>query len=141
MKPLAVVLVAVMLAALGCAREGDPGELPAACSGGDAAARFAAALADAPRDVRIDGTAISDCLRGDAPAGDVQLVGSVMVDVARRLRAERRALELGYLLGAVRRGADPGVHSEMVRRVEQEALPLAGSRAFARGERAGRSSG
>jgi hypothetical protein len=55
-----------------------------------------------------------------------------------------QALQLGYLVGAARRGSDrtQGIHSELVRRLQQEAGGLQrSSDAYARGERAGRRGG
>jgi hypothetical protein len=138
---LAAALVSLALAAAGCARDDGPAAAPAACLGQPAA--FVEALSAAPAAVRVDGVPISDCLGKDASQGDVQVVGSVLVAAAERLGEERRALPLGYLVGALRRGSQrtQGIHAELVRRVEQEAAPLAGSRAFERGLRAGRNSG
>jgi hypothetical protein len=59
-------------------------------------------------------------------------------------RDSRTLLELGYLAGAVHRGAAraQGVDNEIERRIDQE-LGVVDTRApaFARGERAGRASG
>jgi hypothetical protein len=136
---LAAVLI--VLAVAGCARDDGEADLPSACRS-DAAA-FVSALSAAPSPVRLDGVAISDCLAKDSSQGDVQLVGSVLLSAAQRLGEERQALPLGYLVGALRRGArrSQGIHFELVRRVEQEAAPLRDLPGFARGLRAGRTSG
>ena len=78
------------------------------------------------------------------------LVGTNLIAVADalgdRARADREgaaALQLGYLLGAVRRGsARNGLGTEIVRRIEQDVGNLpAHSRAYARGLRAGLAKG
>jgi hypothetical protein len=131
----------VVLVAAGCSRDDGEAELPSACESG--ASAFVAALAAAPDAVRIEGVPISDCLAHDASVGDVQLVGSALVEAAQRLGEEGRALPLGYLVGLMRRETprSQGIYLELVRRVEQEAAPLTDSPAFERGLRAGRSSG
>lgn len=105
------------------------------------------ALRDAPAEVRVGGLRLSSCLTEGSDADDLQRVGIAYVEAAailsRRAARDpegRDALRLGYLVGAARRGGarTPGVHSELVRRLEQERLP---SRAFRRGERAGLRSG
>ena len=98
------------------------------CLEGPATVR--AALAEAPDDVRLGGrVAISDCFQAAAAPADVQNVGSTLVDTAEDLKREVRraphseaAVQLGYLIGAVHRGAgtDVGIHYEARRRVEQE---------------------
>jgi hypothetical protein len=141
MKRGLAVIGATVAALGGCARDDGPEAVPPACSGSpDALTR---ALSAAPSAVRVDGTAISDCLVKDGSVEGVQIAGSVLVEAARRLGEERRGLALGYLVGALRRGSHrtQGIHAEIVRRVEQEAAPFAGSAAFERGLRAGRSSG
>jgi hypothetical protein len=131
----------VFAAAAGCSREDGEAKLPAACESEPSA--FVSALRAAPAPVRVEGVAISDCLPSNASVGDGQLVGSALLETAQRLGEEGRALPLGYLVGAMRRAAPQGqgVHLELVRRVEQEAGPLADAPGFDRGLRAGRSSG
>ena len=137
-KGLAAILAVLVVG--GCARD-DEADLPAAC--GSEAAAFVEALSAAPAPVRLQGVRISDCLAKDASQGDVQLVGEQLLSAAQRLGENRRTVALGYLVGALRRGAErsQGIHLELLRRVEQEALPLLRTPGFARGERAGRSSG
>jgi hypothetical protein len=141
---LAAVLAAVSVVAAGC---GDDKERPAAaCTQG--AASVLAALHRAPDRVTVGGRPLSRCLTDGSNADDVQLLGAAWVQAAGMLadRAARHpeskdALRLGYLVGAAERGAahTPGIHSEMVRRLEQETEPLQGhSAALDRGERAGR---
>jgi hypothetical protein len=138
--------VATLAALAGCG-SGDE-ELPVACTEGEDAVR--AALREAPAKVRLGGTPLSRCLSG-APGGDqVQVVGTAFVESASALATEARrrpegrsALELGYLVAAAHRGAsNQGVHSELLRRLDQEAAPFEDrSSAFRRGQRAGQSGG
>ena len=141
----ALLCAALILGA--CGEDDDP--LPDGCTEGPAAVR--AALRAAPRDVRLDGARLSDCLTEGASGGELQAVGVSFLGTAARLapaaRREpegRAALELGYLVGAAHRGggSTQGVHDELLRRLDQE---LAGvdtrSGAFRRGERAGSSGG
>jgi hypothetical protein len=138
----AAVLCALALA--GCGNDAHPPS--AACTGGPGPLRRA--LADAPRKVTLDGDPISACFTKGSDAADIQRVGSAWVSVAAELAdaARRRpegdaALRLGYLVGAAHRGSgnSPGLHMDLVRRLDQEALPLRdGSRALRAGLRAGK---
>ena len=141
---LAATLAACSLAAAGC---GDDKERPAAaCTEG--AASVLAALKTAPGNVTVGGRPLSRCLTDGSTADDVQLLGAAWVQAAGMLADHAAghpdspdALRLGYLVGAAERGAarTPGIHSEMVRRLEQETEPLQGrSAALERGQRAGR---
>ena len=136
--------VLACLVGVGC---GDDRQHPAAaCTEGPEA--VLSALRKAPAAVTVGGRPISRCLTKGSNADDVQLVGAAWVQAAGSLadRAASRpngvyALRLGYLVGAAELGATrtPGIHSELVRRLEQEAAPFEGhSRALARGRRAGR---
>lgn len=140
MRP-AIALSVLVLAGGGCSRDDGEAELPSACASEPAV--FADALRSAPDPVRVDGVAISECLAKDASVGDVQLVGSALVETAEGLGRGRRAVALGYLVGAVRRGAErsQGIHLELVRRIEQETASVRDYPGFERGLRAGRSSG
>lgn len=101
---------------------------PVECLEGPATIR--SALARAPGDVRLEGRVrISDCFQHAAGPADVQNLGAIFIastqqvaERARRAPHSHAAVELGYLVGAVRRGArtDTGVHYESERRVEQE---------------------
>jgi hypothetical protein len=146
-NPVLGALLALVLGTAGC---GDDKQRPAAaCTEG--AASVLTALRAAPRRVTVGGRPLSSCLTDGSNADDVQLLGASWTQAAARLsdRAERHpegaaALRLGYLVGAAEKGAShtPGIHSEMVRRLELEAAPLAGrSAALVRGQRAGRELG
>jgi hypothetical protein len=144
----ALALLAAAVLAGGCSKQ-EPPVLPAACKGGTDA--VLAALARAPAQVKLEDETLSDCMRKAQSAGDVQELGASFVRAAERLADRVRiepegaaATQLGYLVGAARRGAtrNVGAHEEMVRRVEQELVPLdTHTAAFSRGERAGRTSG
>ena len=137
------------LALAGCGREEDA-QLPAACRLGAPAVE--AALRAAPGDVRLEGgTPLSACLVRTSEQGDVLLVGEVYLEVAAELADAAEAdprgpapLRLGYLMGAVRRGAEDtqGIHDELLRRIEQETARVdRAASGYRRGERAGRESG
>lgn len=121
-----VALAALALACLivaGCGNQDE--STPVACLEGPTA--YEKALAAAPEEVLLDGeTPISDCLVRNQQGGDLATVGEALVTVATKLNAEARAepggaanLQLGYLLGAVQRGADrsEGIHTDLVRRL------------------------
>jgi hypothetical protein len=144
----------VFLAVLGtgCSRRSGLESSPAACTDGSSGARVAslrAALAHAPAPVRLGGgTSISDCLAHDADSGDIENVGSMLLTVTQQLvdssQRDGALLQLGYLAGAVHRGAAhaQGVDGEIERRIDQELGAVdTGSAAFKRGERAGRANG
>src|SRR3954447_23513312 len=123
-RPLLLALCAAVAGGCGSSEERD---IPANCPAD--ASQVLTALRDAPRPVRIRGVALSDCLTKDSSAGDVQRMGAVFVPAASRLGDQARrdprgpaALRLGYLVGAAERGAahTGGLHSELVRRLEQE---------------------
>jgi hypothetical protein len=121
--------------------------VPVACLEGD----LTKALADAPRDVRLSGTRPSECFTRAANPAEIQQVGAVFIATAEKLAPSARAnphspqaLRLGYLIGAVRRGAGhtQGIHYETQRRIEQELIGV-NTRApeFVEGERAGEKNG
>jgi hypothetical protein len=141
-----MLAVAAAAALAGCGAHDE--DLPAACTEGADAVRTA--LRDAPGDVRIDGTRLSTCLSGSPDGTQVQTVGAAFVESASALSSQARrrpegraALELGYLVAAAHRGgSNQGVHSELLRRLDQELLTIdASSRAFRRGQRAGEAGG
>jgi hypothetical protein len=154
--PIAIVLTC-LLAALGagCGKQAD--STPAACLQGKEI--YLAALADAPRTVKLAGdTPISECLAENQSGGDLATVGEAMVETATELNGEARnvpggggALRLGYLIGAAQRGADSteGIHADLLRRLTvaaryasgREPLPPAFLAAYRKGFDAGHASG
>jgi hypothetical protein len=144
-RSLALVALA-FVAAAGCSQ--DEVEYPAECSNGPRAVREA--LAQAPDgEATIEGTVkLSECLVPSNESGPLASFGGSVITVAvplvERARAgdERALLELGFLLGALERGADPGIHDELLFRFEQELIRVdRRSPAFRQGEAAGRERG
>jgi hypothetical protein len=144
-RSLALVALVLIVPATGC-READA-KYPPECSNGPRALR--AALAEAPDgEVAIEGVKLSDCLVPSNDTGPLASFGGSVIAVSaplvqRARRGDQRAqLELGYLHGALERGADSGVHDELLFRFEQDLLSLGRpSPAFRRGEAAGRERG
>jgi hypothetical protein len=142
---VAVLVLVLALAAGGCGA--GQAKYPPECSDGPPALR--SALAQAPDgDVAMSGVKLSDCLVPSGDAGPLTVFGGAVIDVAARLadRAhagdERAELELGFLRGALYRGADSGLHDDLLRRLDQELLRVdVTSAAFRRGESAGRARG
>jgi hypothetical protein len=140
---------ALLLLGLSVTACGGERALPAVCSRGPDAVRVA--LRSAPGTVRIEGTRLSTCVARASDPGELEAVGGSLVGAAAELaRSARRTpggtaeLQLGYLVGAARRGAgrERGERSELLRRLEQEGAGLAGDRgAYRRGLRAGERSG
>jgi hypothetical protein len=131
-----LIPVWALLAVAGCG--GDRSEtLPAACTGGPAA--VIKALAKAPQPVTLDGTPISRCFNRDARGEDEQILGTGLLSAAQQLADREQALQLGYLIGAARRGSKRnGLGRELVRRLEAEAHPSAAQRKeYERGLQAG----
>ena len=104
------------------------------------------ALARAPGEVRLGARRPSECFAPGSEAGDVQALGLALIPAAERLAPEARAhprgaaaLRLGFLVGAVHRGAERGgVYAELERRVRQELTGVdTTSPAYRRGLRAG----
>jgi hypothetical protein len=125
---LAWVVASAAAAALaaGCGGS-DPGPPPAACSDGPRI--VLGVLRDAPGRVALEGrTLISDCVRRSTDIGEVQTLGFTYVGAAdsllkRMTGSDAAALQLGFLVGAVRRGANRtnGLQLELVRRLDQVA--------------------
>jgi hypothetical protein len=127
--------------AIGCGN--DEHRVPVACLDGN----VAKALSAAPGQVRVGGTRLSECFTRAANPAEIQQVGTVFIAAAERLAARARtaphsaaALQLGYLIGAVRHGTSrtQGIHYETRRRIEQELIGV-NTRApeFVQGEKAG----
>jgi hypothetical protein len=93
----------------------------------EADAPILTALEAAPGTVTLrGGVRLSDCVDDARSDADLQTLGLLYGDVARKLAeraggSNRAATRLGYLIGAVRRGAahSNGIHAELVRRLEQ----------------------
>jgi hypothetical protein len=118
-------LVAV-LAFAGCTK--DQPAMPTACRGGDRA--VTRALAGAPRGGALaDGTLLSECVHRARSDADLQNLGLVLNRVAAQLGTaaqqgdEAAAARLGFLAGAVRRGAalSHGVGLELSHRIDAAA--------------------
>jgi len=152
-RAAALAAVAAILGAAGCgAKKNDLA--PAACLVGNES--YLNALQRAPAQVRLAGTTpISDCLVPEQDAGQLADIGHEMIIAATKLNAEARrdpsgaaTLQLGYLSGAVAKGADP-IHTDLIRRINSAAQytltgatpPASFERAFGRGYAAGHSSG
>jgi hypothetical protein len=152
-RAAALVAVAAILGAAGCGTKKND-LAPAACLVGNEA--YLRALQRAPGEVRLAGTTpISDCLVPEQDAGQLANIGHEMIIAATKLNSDARrdprgpaTLQLGYLSGAVAKGADP-IHTDLVRRLNSAARftlsgdtpPAAFERAFVRGYAAGHSSG
>jgi hypothetical protein len=114
---------------------------------------IATALSAAPKPVALrDGTRLSTCVERAREDADLQNLGALYTRVADDLRPQveardHAAMQLGYLVGATRRGANRtnGIHLELVRRLEQTAGldggPAHRRLAFRRGLAAGWRSG
>jgi hypothetical protein len=147
----------VSLCAAGLAACGSSGSAstPSACLRGSS--NFLTGLAKAPGPVRLNGdTLISDCVVPAQKAGELTQVGSALVLAATKLNVSGRAnptgndpVELGYLVGAVERGAEDtaGIHADLLRRLDSAArfspgaLPPAFATGYATGLAAGKKSG
>ena len=152
-RPAALgALACAVLVAAGCSKS-EPEGTPEACLVGST--EYVRALAAAPGEVRLEGgTPISDCLVPEQEGGDLARVGQEMVKAATDLNTAARqdptgpqAVQLGYLIGAVERGAE-GIHADLVLRVNTAArfspqglLPAEFERTFGQGYAAGLESG
>jgi hypothetical protein len=148
MPPRRVLSLALAAVALGGCQEGDEPISLACTSDRDQVAR---ALERAPAPVRLaDGTPLSRCVSRAGADAELQSFGTVAVGLADELagRAGRdrdAALQLGYLIGAARRGGatTQGVTLELVHRLEvaSRRVPAAMEVALRRGEQAGERTG
>ena len=150
---VATLAALLLLAAAGCGTKKND-LAPAACLVGNEG--YLRALGRAPAGVRLGGTTpISECLVPEQDAGQLANIGHEMIIAATKLNAEARrdptgpaTLQLGYLSGAVAKGADP-IHTDLVRRLNSAAQftlsgatpPASFARAFGRGYAAGHTSG
>jgi hypothetical protein len=118
--PLLSLLVAACALA-GCSSKHDPPALACIQSARD----VRTALRAAPGHVALsDGTTLADCVGAAREASDLQNVGATFVTAASDLepmahRNPRVALRLGFLVGAVERGASrtSGLQDELVNRM------------------------
>src|SRR4051794_40067894 len=107
MGRLIVALACAALAATGCGEDATP-LAPGGTEGEDTIVR---ALAAAPGAVALpDGTRLSRCIADGQDDAELQDVGLVFHRAAETLHARaardpRAAVQLGYLVGATRRGA------------------------------------
>jgi hypothetical protein len=126
----APLILCVLLVALPGCGSADEDSTPEACLSGPN--NYFAALEKAADTVRLPGdVVISDCLVENQSAGDLATVGGTLVKVATELNARARrdpggppTVQLGYLVGAVEKGASDthGIHAELLRRIEAAAL-------------------
>jgi hypothetical protein len=154
--PRAITLAACALACAlgaGCSDSGEDELAPSACLAGSTA--YMRALESAPGEVLLEGEdPISDCLTPEQEGGQLASIGQEMIAAATELNAAAQenptgpeALRLGYLVGAVERGAE-GIHADLVRRLNTAArfspdglLPPEFERTFGQGYAAGLESG
>jgi hypothetical protein len=125
-----VLVCIASIAFAACGGTSEVAHTPDSCLNGPV--YFAAALEKAPGKARLPGgTPISGCLVENQPTGDLANVGSYLLRVATQLNAKATSdpggdavVRLGYLVGAVTRGASDthGIHSELLRRVKAAAL-------------------
>jgi hypothetical protein len=149
-----VAALAATLALAACSSQEDE-EAPSACL--IQAQGYLAALRTAPGEVRLEGeTPISECLTPEQEGGQLAGIGQTMIEAATELNGAARAdpsgaatVQLGYLVGAVGRGAD-SIHADLVRRLNAAArfspggngvLPAEFERTFGQGYAAGNESG
>ncbi len=141
--------LAALVALAGCSQS-EP-ELPPACVQGQR--EVTGALRSAPAAVSLsDGTRLSACVQHANSGAELQEVGLYYVNAATTLaeavpRSDAAALQLGYLVGATRRGAgeSSGPGFELSRRLELaigiDGPPPTRRAAYARGLAAGRREG
>jgi len=155
MRIAAALTIAALALLVGCGSADD--STPVACLEG--ASAYERALKAAPDEVLLgDETLISECLPRNQSGGDLSRVGEALIEAATALNAEARAepggaanLQLGYLLGAVERGAEEseGIHSDLIRRLvvaarfvpDKQASPPGFLPTYSEGFEAGRSGG
>jgi len=149
-SPALLVAGALAATVIGCSS--DEEATPEACLVGSDT--YLQALRAAPAEVRLEGTAISDCLIPSQEGGELARVGEELVVAATELNAQARrdpsgaaAVQLGYLMGAVTEGAD-SIHADLVLRLNSaanfspdELPPTQFQRDFGRGFAAGQESG
>ena len=143
-----VVCVLALLAFGGCGGRTPPAQ---ACMEAQPA-DVLQALTRAPRDVALaDGTSLSQCVRRTIDDSRLQALGATLTSAADELAqrmgtSDAAAFQLGFLIGAVDRGADQaaGLQEELANRIAGSAAGLDdGSQraALLRGRAAGRRGG
>jgi hypothetical protein len=153
LRSTAALVALAALAVAGCGTKQDD-EAPVACLATNQG--YLRALEAAPGQVRLAGsTPISACLVPEQNAGELENIGQELIVAATKLNERARqqpggaaTVQLGYLIGAVSKGADP-IHTDLVRHLNASArfsangatLPASFERAFGRGYAAGHSSG
>lgn len=148
-RPAVTLAAALALLASGCGKEKVT--LAPICT--ESNTKILEALQSAPGPVALEGgVPLSRCVDHARSDADLQNIGFLYGNVARTL-AERlpagdeAAVQLGFLIGAARRGAahSNGIHAELVRRLEQsmgiDGPPAKRRAAFERGMAAGQSGG
>jgi hypothetical protein len=154
LKRVVAGLAAAAIGMVGACGNDQEDQAPAACLATNGS--YLSALERAPAPVLLGGTThISDCLVPEQEVGQLAFIGEELVIAATKLNAESRRdpsgpapIELGYLLGAVSKGAD-SIHTDLVRRLNSAArfsetggtLSAGFERAFGRGYAAGRETG
>ena len=136
MRRAGALVITAAIAIAACGGTTEVAKTPDPCLSGPV--YFNAALKKAPGEVRLPGgTRISDCLVENQPTGDLANVGQYLVKVATTLNARTRTdpsgaatVQLGYLVGAVTRGASDthGIHTELLRRVRSAAFYTPGGK-------------
>ena len=123
-----VVCVLALLALGGCGDRTPPAQACIQAQPAD----VLQALTRAPRAVALaDGTLLSQCVRRTIDDGRLQALGATLTaaadELARRMRAsDAAAVQLGFLIGAVDRGAEQaaGLQDELANRIAGTAAGL-----------------
>ena len=147
---LGLVLLITRIPVIIAVARDEEKQAPSVCFAGETTIR--AALVRAPQPVRLDGdVALSRCLARTGGAAALQDVGISFIAVAEDLSREAQtepegpeAVQLGYLVGAVRAGSarTQGIYDTLKERVDQETFLIPkSSRALRRGLEAGRRTG
>ncbi|MEA2177266.1 MAG: hypothetical protein QOG77_563 [Solirubrobacteraceae bacterium] len=127
---------------LGACGAGDEEPLSASCTDASEVQR---ALAAAPDPVVLaDGTRLSQCIERATSPSDLQNLGTALTAVAEAMEDDpARTEQLGYLIGATRRGIErsSGTGGELAHRLERSGADSADPAALLRGVRAGEGSG
>ena len=127
---LAIAACALVLA--GCGSDSSPATATECLADPEA---FVTALEAAPGEVEVDGVPIADCLTEGQEAGALSEVGGAMIAAARTLNEQareeplgERAVQLGYLVGAVEARAEEtgGIHRDLALNLEAEATFIPG---------------